>query len=514
MDDPSSAMGFNGTATVLTLSLGSAIAVSEPAVVSSNIPVIREGLNLSLDLTGLVSVGSSLALAATILGAGALGEKLGMRKMFLAGAGGAVVFGFLSAAATNGWSLVAARVGAGVSFAFLLCLSLSIIRESFPADRVARAIALFVGAGTAFAIVPPIVGSELMNRFGWRAGLLVAPVLAAALIALVFRYVPETPCYDRPLDVPAMLLSAVGLIGLLYGISSLRGGVHAGGLVSMAVGVVAVAAFWWWEKRTDTPALDPVIFRSRGLVAATVAGAAYAFVSGGSAVILANYMIIVRGSASTLLHVLYIPATLLAAVTAIAAGRVAARLGESTVLIGGLVLLTAAVAFRLVFTTNTPMLVLAVVMAIGAMCGSVVQTALTTVFMLDSSQSLAGVVSALRSNVQATAYAFGGAIFPLLGIALFQYVGGQELSRLLSRDTLRMAHLHGASRGIVNATDLDPQGAERVMSVAESIWMEVGTILSLLMSIVVLAAAVFVFATLRPGFTVGRRRSGTDESAR
>ena len=122
----------------------------------------------------------------------------------------------------NRRQLVQGAAAAGVSFAFLLCLSLSIIRESFPADRVARAIALFVGAGTAFAIVPPIVGSELMNRFGWRAGLLVAPVLAAALIALVFRYVPETPCYDRPLDVPAMLLSAVGLIGLAQAAGALR----------------------------------------------------------------------------------------------------------------------------------------------------------------------------------------------------------------------------------------------------------------------------------------------------
>jgi MFS family permease len=480
--------------------------------------VIREGLNLSHGWTGLVAVVSLVALAATVLGAGALGDKLGMRRMFLAGSVGVVVFGLFSAAAPNGWSLVAARVGVGICFSFPLALSLSIVRQAFPAGRVERAIALFVGASTGFAIIPPIVGSELIYRFGWRTGLLTTPFLAAVLVASALRYVPETPRVNRPLDVPGMLISVVALSALLYGISDLRGGVHATALVYMAVGVAGVLVFWWWERRADSPALDPSLFRSRSLVAATVAGASYCFVMGGSAAVFTAYMVIVRGSPATMLHLLYIPGTLLAAFTAIGVGRAAARLGESTVMIGGLVLLAAVVAARLVLGENTAMFVVAVVMATSAMAGAVVQTTLTTVLMTGTPASLGGVVSALRSNVQSTSYALGAATLPLLGIAAFQIDGGERLAEQhvtseQARNALRLAHMHGTSRGVPTATGLEPQRTDGALSAATSIWIEVGWFLSLFMSVVCLAAAVVVFAILRPGSRIGRSRWWVDTPA-
>ena len=229
----------------------------------------------------------------------------------------------------------------------------------------------------------------------------------------------------------------------------------------------------------------------------------YAFTMGGSAALLTAYVVIVRGLPATSLHLMYIPGTLLAALTAIGAGRVATRVGESAVMVGGLVLLAAAMAFRLATNEHTGIFGVAVVMAAGAIAGAVVQTTLTTVLMTSAPPSFGGVVSAVRSNVQSTAYAFGSALFPLLGVALFGLMGGRKLAdegvtAQQSRDMLRVAHVQSAGRGIPNASVHDPQRAEWVVSAASSIWMEVGKVLSLTMSAALLAAAALAFAILRP----------------
>lgn len=491
------------TATVLTLSLGSAIAIGDPALLSSNIAIIRSDMQLSLSAASLVTSGAFLTLAGTILGAGALGDNYGRRKMFLVGACGAFMFGLVGAAAPNVAVLTAARVGAGVSFAFLLSLSLAIVNAAFPPDRIAGAIALYIGAGSALAIVPPIVGSELIDHFGWRSGFLVTPVLALVLIASTVKFVPETPRAHRALDLAGMLLLAVALITLLYGVSHLNEGIHAAALVPIMIGILSAAAFWWWESHTAEPALEPRIFRSPGFAAAIFAGAVYAFVMGGSAAVLTGYIVIIRGAPATLLHLLYIPGTILAALTAVGAGRATARLGGSTVMVGGLVLLAVAMSARLVADGNTPISVLAVLMAAGAIAGAIVQTTQTTVLMNSAPQSLGGVVSAAKSTVQSVAYAFGSALFTLLGVALFQLLGGKKLagygiSAEQARDMLRMTHVHGASHGIPNVNANDPQRAEWVVSAASSIWIQVGQILSLSMAAASLAAAGLAFAILRP----------------
>ncbi|MBU3750350.1 MAG: MFS transporter [Mycobacterium sp.] len=504
-----------GTAAVLTLSLGNAIAIGDPALLSSNIAVIRNDLQLSLSTASLVAAGAFLTLAATILGAGAMGDKFGGRRMLLVGACGAVAFGLLTAAAPNVVVLVGARVGAGVSFGFLLCLSLAIVNAAFPPERIPRAIALFVAATTALAIVPPIVGSLLIDHFGWRSGFLVTPTLALILIALAVRLVPETPRSDRSPDVIGMLLAAVSLIPLLLGISRLQEGLSPAVLIPIVVGLLGAGVFWWWESHTAVPALDPRIFRSAGFSAATVAAAVYAFVMGGSGALLTSYIVIVRGAPATALHLLYIPGALLAALTAIVAGRLAARYGGSAVMVGGLLLLAAAMATRFLASDHTAMSIVALMMAAGAIAGAVVQTALTTVLMTSAPARFGGVVSALRSNVQSTAYAFGSAFFPLLGVTLFGLMGGRKfagegVTAEQARDILRVSHLHGASQSIPSVHLHDPQRTEWVISAARSTWMDVGRTLSVTMSVALLAAAGLTLAILRPDRAPRGRGIGRD----
>ena len=85
----------------LAMGLGSAVVLGDLRILSANISLIRTGLQLSNSMAIIVSSLATLTLAASVLGAGVLGDRYGMRRMFLAGASGAVVFGVLGAVAPN-----------------------------------------------------------------------------------------------------------------------------------------------------------------------------------------------------------------------------------------------------------------------------------------------------------------------------------------------------------------------------------------------------------------------------
>ncbi len=118
--------------TTVAMSLGSAVAVGDLRILAANISLVRNGLQFAPGTTIFVSSVATLTLAASVLGAGVLGDKYGMKRMFVAGAYGAVVFGFIGAAAPNVAVLMIARAGIGVAFAFLTGLSLAIMNAVSP----------------------------------------------------------------------------------------------------------------------------------------------------------------------------------------------------------------------------------------------------------------------------------------------------------------------------------------------------------------------------------------------
>ena len=112
------------TMTTLAMGLGAALVLADCRIVAANISVVRRGLQLSSSTTSFVAVVTILTMAAAAFAAGALGARYGMRRMHLAGACGAIGFGCLAALSPNVIALVIARAGSGVSFAFLMGLSL------------------------------------------------------------------------------------------------------------------------------------------------------------------------------------------------------------------------------------------------------------------------------------------------------------------------------------------------------------------------------------------------------
>ncbi len=309
------------------------------------------------------------------------------------------MFGFIGAAAPNVVVLMIARACIGVAFAFLTGLSLAIMNAVFPPDRRAGAIAWYLAAVYAFGVVPATVGGLLAEHIGWRSGFLVTPGLAILVVVITLRYVPETQSSHRKTDVPGLLLVATALIGVTYGISVLQSGVNLAAMAPILTGVLAAAAFIWWELRCDDPALDLRIFRSPRFNAVVTAGAANNLVQGGSMIMVTFYLVIIRGESTWAFALLLIPATLLSALASVGAGRAAARVGNCAVVVAGLSVLAVSLLVRLSFTIDTPIIVVGAVIALTTIGGAIVQTPQATVMMSSAPTHLGGVVSAVKASV-------------------------------------------------------------------------------------------------------------------
>ncbi|MFC9433225.1 DHA2 family efflux MFS transporter permease subunit [Nocardia sp. NPDC057030] len=210
----------------------------------------------------------TLALAALMLPAGALGDRYG-RKKFLLGA--LLIFGAASLAcafAASSGQLIAARVVLGVGAAAMMPLSMSVLPSLFPepAQR-QRALTIWVTATALGLPLGPILGGWLLRNFWWGSVFLInVPMVIVGALA-VFALVPESRSANQlRVDVPGVLLSAAGMLGLTYGfirIGDLGWG-DPSAWATVVAGVLLLGAFVLWQRRTTHPLIDLGLFENAG----------------------------------------------------------------------------------------------------------------------------------------------------------------------------------------------------------------------------------------------------------
>lgn len=243
--------------------LGSGMASLDATVVNVALP--RLGSDLHASFAGLQWVvnGYTLTLASLILIGGSLGDRLGRRRVFLVGVVWFASASVLCGLAPDVGTLVAARMLQGVGGALLTPGSLAILQASFrPEDR-ARAIGAWSGLAGVTTAIGPFVGGWLVDAASWRWIFLLNLPLAALVVLVAVRHVPESrdPTVVGRLDGVGAFAGAVGLAGSTYGL------IERSWPIGMA-GIAALGAFLVAEARTAHPMLPLGVFRSRQFSAA------------------------------------------------------------------------------------------------------------------------------------------------------------------------------------------------------------------------------------------------------
>ncbi|HTV18895.1 MAG TPA: MFS transporter [Polyangiaceae bacterium] len=198
--------------------------------------------------------------ASLLLLGGALSERLGARRLLLAGltlfASGSV----LGAAAGSLGGLCAGRAVVGLGAALLVPASLAAVEHVFGGAGRERAIAIWTASFGAAAALGPVLGGWLLERWGWRASLLGNVPLLLIAIAGVYERVPATlPRRTAPIDG---LGAALGFVATLCLIAALLGGVAGGTLaVFLCAAAGGYALLVFWQRRARYPMLAPELFR-------------------------------------------------------------------------------------------------------------------------------------------------------------------------------------------------------------------------------------------------------------
>jgi EmrB/QacA subfamily drug resistance transporter len=254
--------------------LGSSMAFIDGSVVNVALPAIQGELGASIAALQWVVNAYLLFLGALVLVGGSMGDKLGRRKVFVAG-----IALFTAASAACGFApamswLIAARAVQGVGAALLVPSSLAIIGAVFDGAERGRAIGTWAGVGAITSSVGPAAGGWLVDVLSWRAIFFINLPLAAATIALALISVPDSQKPDAPqaLDWPGAASAAAGLAALTYGLTEApeRGFADARVLLMIGAGVLLLAAFLTIEARSRNPMVPLDIFHSRDFSGANV----------------------------------------------------------------------------------------------------------------------------------------------------------------------------------------------------------------------------------------------------
>jgi EmrB/QacA subfamily drug resistance transporter len=405
---------------LLATVLGSAVASIDATVVGIALPAIGREFSVALDSLQWVVTAYTLTLAGLLLLAGSLGDKYGRKRVFVIGVIWFAVASLLCSVAPTSGVLIGARALQGVGAALLTPGSLAILQATFRPDDRGKAIGAwsgFAGVGTA---IGPFIGGWLVAAVSWRLIFVINLPLAALVVAVTLRHVPETrdPEATGPIDVVGGILVTLGLVGLTYGLiqGPAAGWSNSAVLAALTGGVVLLGAFVWWEHRTPAPMLELSLFSSTQFTATNLVTFVVYGAIGGALFLLPIQLQQVSGYTPLEAGISLLPVTGITLLLSSRSGALAARIGPRLQMSVGPVLVGAGIVmFALIGPTGdylTEVLPGVLVFGFGL---AVTVAPLTSTVLAAVPAEHAGMASAVNNDVARAAALIAVALLPAAG---------------------------------------------------------------------------------------------------
>jgi EmrB/QacA subfamily drug resistance transporter len=253
--------------------LGSSMAFIDSTVINIALPVLQTDLHAGVDDVQWVVDSYLLVLSSLILAGGSLGDRLGRVRVFGAGVALFAAASLWCGAAPGVGQLIAARALQGAGAALLVPGSLAIIAAAFPEKERGRAIGTWSALTALSILAGPLLGGVLVQTISWRAVFFINLPIAAAVLWIVCRRLPEM-AGERGgrIDWLGSVVVSLGLAGVTFALieAPVRGWRSPSIVTAAVIGIAALSAFVFVEKQAKNPIVPLTLFRSRRFTGANV----------------------------------------------------------------------------------------------------------------------------------------------------------------------------------------------------------------------------------------------------
>ena len=409
----------NPWAVLLVVSLGFFMTLLDLTIVNIAIPNMLTSLHASLDDILWVINAYALVLAVLVITCGRLGDLIGPRIMF---AGGVALFTVASAACglapSAGW-LIGFRAVQGLGAAMLMPQTLTIITNTFPAERRGAAFGVWGAVAGVATIAGPTLGGLLVSAFDWRWIFYVNVPFGVLALVLTFVIIPDMrPGRRHRIDVPGVLLASAALLAICYGL--VEGQKYDWGTIKsfisiplvLGIGVLLLIAFLvlQWRTQDREPLVPFALFRDRNYAVVNWVSGTLAIGMMGIFLPFTIYLQSVLGFSALRAGLTMAPASLLSMVVAPVAGRLTDKIGGKYILMLGLILFGGGMGWVALEATTTltwyDFLPALIVAGIGMGC---VFAPMVTVAMRNIDPRMAGAASGVLNTIRQVGLVIGTA---------------------------------------------------------------------------------------------------------
>ncbi|MEC3919832.1 MFS transporter [Nocardia sp. CDC160] len=401
------------------------MATLDNLVVTFALPVIRTEMHATLtDLQWFVNA-YTLSFASMLLTASALGDRLGRRRVFVAGIALFTAASAACALATEPWMLIAARAVQGFGGAAVMPLSLTLLSAAVPEKMRSAAIGIWGGITGLGVALGPVIGGAVVSGLSWQWIFWINVPIGIAAVPFVARTLNESFGGAKKLDPVGLVLSAGGVLAVVWGVihGADDGWSSAKVLTGLIGGVALLAAFVVWENRSADPMLPLRLFRSRSFTAVNIVLFTFSVGAFGSIFLLAQYFQVVQGYSPLQSGIRTLPWTMAPMVVAPLAGLIVDRVGVRPLIALGQVFLSGALLWMaLINSVDTSYGSFVLPFVLGGVGMGLTFAPTATAVMASAAPADQGMASGTNNTIREVGVAMGVAILASVFASYGSYV--------------------------------------------------------------------------------------------
>ncbi len=445
-----------------------------------------------LDIYGFMVAGFLITM-------GTLGDRIGRRRLLLAGA---LAFGVASVAAafaSSATSLIITRALLGIAGATLMPSTLSLIRNMFHVER-ERTLAITVWM-TGFIVgsaIGPLVGGVMLEFFWWGSVFLLGVPVMALLLLMGPFLLPE--CRDENagrLDVVSALLCIVALLLVIYGLKdTARDGLNLGALLAVVLGLVVGTVFTRRQRRLPDPMLDLTLFSRRAFTVSIFAMLMAIFALSGAWLMIFQYLQGVAGLSALEAGLVMLPAAILQTAASLVVPSLSRKLKPSVFTSLGLCVSVIGFCVLLLVQGRDGVALMALgtmLLGVGIMPVMIMGTDLV---VSSVPPAKAGAAAATSETAAELGMALGIAVIGSVGAVIYQQYMAARLPDGLTPDQIEIASdTLGGALAVIK--QLPPDTAQALLIVVQDGFASALHVNSLIGAVIMASAAVLTATCLR-----------------